>query len=425
MLMTAQPKADERLLQPFTILTKAAGAACNMRCDYCYYLEKKELYQKPSEKGQKMSERTLELFIKQYLEAQPSGEVIFCWHGGEALLRPLSFYRKALELQQRYRRADQRVLNTLQTNGLLVTEEWCRFFRDHGFLVGISLDGYKEQHDTYRQTTGQQGSFERVMRAIRLFQKHGVEFNVLSTINAYNASDAVGYYRFLKGIGVKFIQFTPIVERIRLEGEQRAFVEAPDLSSENVELFISSDTRMAPYSLTPEAWGDFTTELYDEWIREDVGEIFVQLFDATLAGWMGVQPGVCSLAETCGNAGAIEFNGDVYSCDHYVYPRHLLGNIHAQELGVMMRTQKQRLFGLAKKERLTEQCKGCSYLFACHGECPKNRFAYSVDHEAGHNYLCRGYYRFFEHVTPTMDYMKQLLLEGRPPSLVMQWLASQ
>lgn len=412
--------------RPFHIMAKAAGAECNMRCDYCYYLEKDKLYRPskgPRQPSPRLSDELLELYIRQYIEAQPrQAPVVFTWHGGEALIRPRSFYQRALELQQRYGQG-RRIENTLQTNGLLVNEDWCRFFRDHDFLIGLSLDGYQEQHDAYRRTVGGLPTFERVMRAVDLMQRLGVEFNILSTVNTHNADDPEGYYRFMKGIGVRYIQFTPIVERIDESCARKAnFVEAPYIhaSAESREMNGLERVRLAPYSITPEQWGSFTTGVFDEWIREDVGEVFVQLFDSTLAGWMGVEPGVCTLGKVCGHAGVMEHNGDVYSCDHYVYPRYLLGNIRQRSLSEMMNSSEQYRFGRAKLEGLTKQCLECEYLFACNGECPKNRFAQSSDGEWGHNYLCSGYYRFWSHVAPYMDYMKQCLLQGLPASQVMR-----
>lgn len=410
--------------QGFQIMTKAAGAACNMRCDYCYYLEKDELFPKEQNIPQ-MSEELLEEFIKSYIDAQPEGApVLFTWHGGEALLRPKSFYEKALALQQKYAQG-RAIDNSLQTNGLLLTEDWCDFFRTNNFLIGISLDGTERQHNAFRRTLGGQDSFARVMRAIRLMQNKGVEFNVLSTINSHNADEPIEYYRFLKGIGVKYIQFTPIVERINSTALKHQHIEAPyiDLKHSLRQMHDGIDIRMAPYSIKPSQWGDFLIALFDEWVHHDVGEIFIQTFDSTLAGWMGVMPGVCSLAPECGHAGIIEHNGDVFSCDHYVYPRYKLGNIQNKSLKDMMYSPEQQRFGEAKRSGLTNQCKTCSYLFLCHGECPKNRFALSREGEKGHNYLCAGYYAFWQHSAPYMKFMRQCLLLGQAPRLIVDRLS--
>lgn len=413
--------------KPFHIMSKAPGASCNMRCDYCYYLQKEELFtpQKAPQKLSRMSDEVLEEFIKQYIEAQPQGQtIVFTWHGGEALLCPISYYQKAIDLQRFYARG-RRVENTLQTNGILLNEAWCRFFVEHNFLIGISLDGTEEQHDRYRRTQGGAPSFARVMRGIELMQRMGVEFNILSTVNRFNADEPDRYYQFLRQTGAQFIQFTPIVERIRRGAKAYQQVEAPFIHREIEQRLMhdSGEIELAPYSVLPEQWGDFTTGVFDQWVRRDVGQIFVQMFDATLAGWLGVAPGVCTLAPACGHAGVIEHTGDVYSCDHYVYPRYHLGNVLEGSLGQMMNSEEQLRFGRAKQEGLTEQCRTCLYLFACNGECPKNRFANSRDGEAGHNYLCAGYYQFWEHVAPYMDYMKACLMQGKPASLVMEAIA--
>lgn len=415
---------DYSLYTPFQMMAKAGGSVCNMYCDYCYYIEKENLYRKESNRkvNLNMSDNILEEYIRQYIESQATPIIYFCWHGGESLIRPISFYRRVVELQKKYANGKQ-IENSIQTNGLLVSEDWCRFFVNNNFLVGISLDGNESQHDKYRKTVGGQGSFARVMRAIQLFQKHNVEFNVLATVNSFNADYPLEFYNFLKGIGVKFIQFTPIVERLYKEENDDLLnhVEPPNFLDNNVELF-EKNTVMAPYSVTPRQWGDFIISIYDQWVRNDVGDIFVQLFDSTLANWVGVLPGVCSMAKNCGNAGVIEFNGDVYSCDHFVYENYKLGNIKNLHLSEMMRSQRQKDFGNSKSDNLTMECKECEYLFACNGECPKNRFAYSRYGEKGQNYLCGGYLKFFSHVAETMDYMKYLINNNKPPYMVMDWI---
>lgn len=409
----------------FQMMSKAAGASCNMRCDYCYYLEKEDLFDSSAFVSE-MSDNVLETYIRTYIAAQPENtNVLFTWHGGEALLRSRSFYERALRLQQRY--ADGRIIeNCLQTNGLLLNEDWCNFFRNNNFLIGISLDGNERQHDAFRRTSGGQGSFARVMRAIEMMQRKGVEFNVLSTINSCNADEPLEYYHFLRGIGVRYIQFTPIVERVHSTSRKYHHIEAPyiDLKQELRQIHDGLDVRLAPYSIKPSQWGDFLIALFDEWVRNDVGEVFIQMFDSTLAGWMGILPGVCTLAPRCGHAGIVEHNGDVFSCDHYVYPRYKLGNVLTDDLGAMMNSKQQQRFGEAKDLGLTKQCKHCRYLFLCYGECPKNRFLKSRDGEQGHNYLCQGYYAFWEYSAPYMKYMSQCLNLGQPASLIMSRLAS-
>ena len=364
---------------PLYVMLKPVGSRCNLACRYCYYLEKGRLY--PNQEP--LSEELLEIFIQQYLEAQTMPQVLFTWHGGEPLLQPLSFYRKALELQKKYSRGRQ-IDNCLQTNGTLLTDEWCEFLRENQFLVGISIDGPQTYHDAYRCH-----SFEKVMRGIRLLQKHNVEWNAMATVNHLNADHPIDFYRFFKDIGCQYLQFTPVVER---------------------------DT-----SVTPEQWGDFLCGVYDEWVKEDIGQIFVQLFDATLANWAGEPPGICSMSPYCGRAAVMEANGDVYSCDHFVFPEYHLGNIRQQSLTEMLYGERQQQFGHNKSARLPRQCRECKFLFACHGECPKNRFLKDKYGQPGLNYLCAGYQQFFAHVAADMDFMKAELDAGHSPANLMKF----
>ena len=385
---------------PVYVMPKPVGASCNMACEYCYYLEKKGLY--PSSPRTLMSEATLEEFIRQYIGAQTTPDVLFTWHGGEATMRPPEFYRKAMALQRKY--ADgRRIENCLQTNATLLTDEWCRFLRENNWLVGVSIDGPQRFHDEYRRSASGKPSFLNVMRGIRMLQRHGVEWNAMAVVNDYNADHPVEFYRFFKEIGCHYIQFTPIVERVR-----------PDERLADV----GSEGELTPFSVTPGQWGDFLCGVFDEWIKGDVGSYFVQLFDATLANWVGCEPGICTLAPTCGHASVMEWNGDVYSCDHFVFPQYRLGNIHENTLIEMMVSERQQIFGAAKRDTLPRQCRECRWLFACNGECPKNRFATTSDGEPGLNYLCEGYRRFFCHVAPYMDFMKAELEAGRPPANV-------
>ncbi|MDE6049606.1 MAG: anaerobic sulfatase-maturation protein [Paramuribaculum sp.] len=385
---------------PIYVMPKPVGSACNLACEYCYYLEKKGYY--PDARKQLMSEATLEEFIKQYIEAQTVPEVMFTWHGGEATMRPVDFYRKAMELQKKYA-GGRRIENCLQTNGTLLTDEWCIFLKENDWLVGVSVDGPQEFHDEYRRTSGGKASFMNVMRGIKLLQRHGVEWNALAVVNDYNADYPREFYRFFKEMGCRFIQFTPVVERI---------------ASNDMLADVATAGEMAPFSVTPEQWGNFLIGVFDEWVKEDVGKIFVQIFDATLANWVGEQPGVCTLAKNCGHAAAMEWNGDVYSCDHFVFPAYKLGNIHEKHLIEMMSSDQQQRFGSIKHGSLPAQCRGCRWLFACNGECPRNRFAVTVSGEPGLNYLCEGYRRYFEHVAPYMDFMAAELQAGRPPANV-------
>ena len=396
--------------RPLYVMLKPAGSLCNLRCKYCYYLEKNALY--TEQKNHVISDEMLDKFIREYIEAQTSPDVLFCWHGGETLMRPISFYRRAIELQRKYARG-RRIDNTIQTNATMLTDEWCEFFRENNFLVGVSIDGPQEFHDEYRRTATGKPTFHKVMQGIRLLNKHNVEWNALAVVNDFNADYPLEFYNFFKEIGCHYIQFTPIVER-RIERNDGLSL-APGME-EGGEL--------VDFSVTPEQWGKFLCTIFDEWVRHDVGTYFIQIFDATLANWAGVQPGLCSLAKECGHAGVMEFNGDVYSCDHFVYPEHLLGNINEKTITEMMYGEKQREFAKLKHELLPQQCRECPVEFACHGECPKNRFTHDKYGNPGLNYLCKGYRQFFEHVKPYMDFMKGELDAKRPPSNVMNFVAS-
>lgn len=396
--------------RPLYVMLKPAGSLCNLRCKYCYYLEKNALY--TEQKNHVISDEMLDKFIREYIEAQTSPDVLFCWHGGETLMRPISFYRRAIELQRKYARG-RRIDNTIQTNATMLTDEWCEFFRENNFLVGVSIDGPQEFHDEYRRTATGKPTFHKVMQGIRLLNKHNVEWNALAVMNDFNADYPLEFYNFFKEIGCHYIQFTPIVER-RIERNDGLSL-APGME-EGGEL--------VDFSVTPEQWGKFLCTIFDEWVRHDVGTYFIQIFDATLANWAGVQPGLCSLAKECGHAGVMEFNGDVYSCDHFVYPEHLLGNINEKTITEMMYGEKQREFAKLKHELLPQQCRECPVEFACHGECPKNRFTRDKYGNPGLNYLCKGYRQFFEHVKPYMDFMKGELDAKRPPSNVMNFVAS-
>lgn len=377
--------------KPLYVMLKPVGALCNLRCKYCYYLEKKDLY--PEERKFVMNEALLERFVQQYIESQTMNEIMFTWHGGETLMRNISFYKKALELQQKYGRG-RTIVNSLQTNGTLLNDDWCHFLRENNFLVGISIDGPQEFHDKYRRTADGRPSFHKVMRGVNLLKKHNVDFNILAVVNDYNVDYPLEFYNFFKEIESQFIQFSPIVERM------------PDGS-------------IAPWSVDAEKWGDFLIAVFNEWVKQDVGQYYVQYFDSALANWYGEKPGVCIFAKHCGHAGVMEFNGDVFSCDHLVYPEYKLGNIYNKTLTEMMYSDQQMKFGTDKYDKLPSQCKKCRYEFACHGECPKNRIVETEDGEPGLNYLCKGYYKFFDHVAPYMDFMKKELDEKRSPANIM------
>ena len=380
--------------RPLYVMLKPVGAACNLACNYCYYLEKSNLYKHQPKR--QMSEELLERFVKDYIGAQTMNEVVFTWHGGEPTLRPLSFYQKAVELQKKY--AGGRIIhNSLQTNGTLLTDEWCRFLKENNWLVGISIDGPEELHDRYRRDSQGKPSWKRVMEGIRLLQHYGVEWNAMAVVNRYNADHPQAFYRFFKSIGCQYIQFTPIVERNVQHADGRHLASIND----------ADDAPVTDFSVTPEQWGSFLCGLFDEWVKQDIGKVFVQIFDSMLANWVGVAPGSCIYAKECGHAGVMEYNGDVYSCDHFVFPQYKLGNINEHTLIEMLYGEKQRRFSQLKYNKLPRQCKECRWAFACHGECPKNRFVNDRYGNPGLNYLCAGYRRFFEHIAPTMDEMKK------------------
>jgi uncharacterized protein len=361
---------------PLYVMLKPTGSICNLRCRYCYYLEKKTLY--PDVSDFMMTENLLERFIEQYFRAQTQPYVNFTWHGGEPLLRGIAFYRRAMALQKRYA-SRFHIENCLQTNGVLLSDEWCRFFKDNRFLIGISIDGTAHCHNRYRTAPNGNPTFDKVMRGIERLKKHKVEYNAMAVVNNYNADYPLEFYRFFKSIDCRYIQFSPIVETV--------------------------NGKPAAWNVDARQWGNFLIGIFDEWIKRDVGVYYVQIFDATLANWVGEKPGICTLAPTCGHAGVMEFNGDVYSCDHFVYPSCKLGNIYTQTLVEMMYSEQQIKFGDDKYNTLSTSCKTCKYLFACNGECPKNRIAETGDGER-QNWLCKGYYRYFEHVAPYMEHFK-------------------
>lgn len=380
------------LSKPLFVMLKPIGSLCNLRCKYCYYLEKTNLYS--NENSFSMTEELLEEFTRQYLESQTMPEVLFTWHGGETLMRNIDFYKKALLFQRKYGRGRQ-IDNCLQTNGTLLNDEWCRFFKENNFLIGISVDGTQHMHDKYRKTATGKPSFDEVMKGIELLKKHEVEFNIMGVVNDYNVDYPLEFYSFFKEMDCRFIQFAPIVERL-------------------------PNGKITSWSVPAEKWGDFLIVIFDEWVKNDVGEYYIQYFDSTLANWFGHPSGLCTLAETCGHAGVMEFNGDVYSCDHYVFPEYKLGNIKDKTLTEMMYSRKQSEFGDNKRNKLPNQCRECEFLFACNGECPKNRIIKTGTGEDGLNYLCKGYYKFFNHVAPYMDFMKNELMYKQPPANVMQ-----
>ena len=393
--------------KPLYVMLKPAGAHCNLACKYCYYLEKTKLY--PTAQRHLMSDEMLEQFTREYIEAQTMNQVLFTWHGGEPLLRSIDFYRKALSLQQKYA-GGRRIDNVIQTNGTLLTDEWCEFFAQNHWLVGISIDGPQPDHDHYRLTAAGKPSWKKVMQGIKLLKKHGVEWNAMAVVNAYNVNHPLEFYRFFKENGCQFLQFTPIVERLTRHEDGRTLASLAD----------KDEIPLSEASVAPEQWGYFLCAIFDEWVRKDVGKIFVEIFDCTLANWMGISPGICAYSKECGHAGVMEHNGDVYSCDHFVFPEYKLGNIRDHSLIDMLYGEQQQEFSRLKHSSLPRQCKECDMEFACHGECPKNRFMKDKYGDSGLNYLCPGYYHYYQHVAPYMDYMKQELMAQRPPSNIMK-----
>lgn len=395
--------------KPLYVMLKPAGAHCNLACKYCYYLEKNNLYQ--NSHRHLMSDEMLEQFTREYIEAQTMSQVLFTWHGGEPLMRSIDFYKKALALQKKYAHGKQ-IDNVIQTNGTLLTDEWCEFFAQNHWLVGISIDGPQEYHDHYRVTPAGKPSWEKVMQGISLLKKHRVEWNAMAVVNAYNAEHPLEFYHFFRDNGCQYLQFTPIVERLTEHEDGRTLASLAD----------DREIPLADASVTPQQWGNFLCTIFDDWVRHDVGKTFVEIFDCTLANWMGVLPGICAYSKECGHAGVMEHNGDVYSCDHFVFPEYKLGNIREQSLIDMLYGEKQQAFSRLKHTSLPRQCKECDMEFACHGECPKNRFEKDKYGEPGLNYLCQGYYQYYTHVAPYMDFMKRELLAQRPPANIMNVL---
>ncbi len=377
----------------FHIMVKPRGAICNLNCHYCYFLKKEQLY--PASDF-RMSEAMLEEYIRQYIAAQSVPEVTFAWQGGEPTLMGLDFYRKAIEFQKRYRKPGMRIQNAFQTNGTLLDDDWCQFFKQNDFLVGLSLDGPRDLHNAYRVDKGDQPTFERVMAALGLLKKQRVDFNILTCVHAANAGHGLEVYRFLRDVvGAQYIQFIPIVERHNENGYQQG-------------------SRVTARSVTGRQYGEFLTAVFDEWLQHDVGSVFVQLFDVALGVWLGQHASLCVFDETCGTALALEHTGDLYSCDHFVEPDYFLGNIQQENMLDMVASPQQAKFGAAKRDALPEYCRRCEVRFMCNGGCPKNRILKTPDGEPGLNYLCEGYRAFFNHIDQPMKMMAMLINLRRP-----------
>ncbi len=399
----------------FNIMLKPAGSLCNLDCNYCYYLDKADIY---GGREPRMTEDMLEEVVREYIAANDVPEVTFNWHGGEPLVLGIDFYKKAIEFEQKY--AGGKIIhNTIQTNGTLLNREWTSLFRKHNFLVGISIDGPQDIHDRYRKDKGRNPTFDKVIRGIGLLYSAGVEFNTMSTVNKASEGRGLEVYQFLKSIGSHYMQFMPVLEHVKYPLDKngkpvkgaRPFIVDPH----------ESGAQIAPWSVSDVGFGKFMCDIFDYWVRNDVGRYYVNQFDATLANWYGVQPGTCVYAETCGGNSVIEHNGDLYPCDHFVYPKYLLGNITEKSISDMMSSDLQVKFGIDKRNSLPSKCRRCEWLFTCHGECPKHRFNSTEAGETGLNALCTGYKMFYSHVAPYMDFMKDLLNEEKAPAGVIPW----
>lgn len=418
MSVVAAPRASA----PFHIMVKPIGPICNLDCKYCFYLEKEKLF----DRGEKfrMSEETLERFVRGYIESQPSDHVIFAWQGGEPTLMGVDFFRKAVAFQKQYG-GGKVIENAFQTNGTLIDDEWAAFFKENNFLIGVSIDGPQELHDHYRVDKGGKPTWEKVMRGIGFLKKHGVEFNTLTCVHRETAKKPLEVYRFLKGIGSTFLQFIPILER------------RPDDRSKEWNLDLASppllggtareeeEPRVMPWTVKASDYGDFLIQIFERWVRKDVGRIYVQMFDVALAKWVGVPGGLCIFSETCGSALAMEHNGDLYSCDHYVYPDYRIGNIMNQAMPDLVDSTAQKKFGTDKRDTLPGQCRKCPVKFACNGGCPKHRFIETKDGEAGLNYLCDGYFSFFNHIDPYMRVMARLYRMQLAPAGIMELIKNK
>jgi len=394
----------------YHLLVKPTGANCNLDCAYCFYLSKEALY--PETKS-RMSSEVLETYIRQRLSQSDEADITIAWQGGEPTIIGIDFFKESIEIVNKYKKPDQNVLYTIQTNGLLIDDEWCAFFKKNNFLVGLSMDGPREMHDAYRVDKRGNGSFHLVMRAWESLRRNGVDFNILCTVHAANADHPLEVYRFLRDeIQASFIQFIPIVERTTAELLPAANKGWGVHPGRERPLYTQRGNLVTERSVGSEQFGEFLIAIFDEWVRRDVGNVFVQTFDVALGSWMG-QHNLCIFSPRCGDALAMEYNGDVYSCDHYVEPSYYLGNIAEDNLLDLVISNKQKNFGQEKFNSLPKYCRECEVLFSCHGECPRNRFKDTPDGEPGLNYLCEGYRKFFNHVDRPMKAMARLIRRGR------------
>ncbi len=401
----------KKLHRSFSVMVKTAGPVCNLDCDYCYYLEKDALY--PGKKFNlssfRMNEEVLEKLIRDFITSQPQQTIEFVWHGGEPTLLGIEYFRKALTLQKKYA-GEKEILNSFQTNGTLITDEWAEFLAENHFLCGLSIDGPKKFHDNHRRFPNGQGSWEKVVECARLFRKHGVEFNTMSVVNASNSKEPATVYEFLKSIGSRFMQFTPIAERIALD-------PANPLSI--VDNRYNKATTVMEENVSATDWGNFLCRIFDIWVKNDVGTYFVNYFDNTLAAYAGQYPSLCSMAPYCGCSLAVEHNGDVYTCDHFVFEDYKLGNIFEKNIAEMAKSDQQLFFEQRKQDTLSRQCRNCPFIKACGGDCPKNRFVKNEDGESV-SCLCEGFRMFFNHTRKHFEFMANELRHQRPPANVMK-----
>jgi uncharacterized protein len=394
------------------VMAKPSGSVCNIDCKYCFYLEKEKLYP-DARNNWRMSDAVLEQYVIQYIAAQDVPAVNFAWQGGEPTLMGVDFFRRAVELQQLHANGKS-ITNAFQTNGILLDDEWGAFLAANDFLVGLSIDGPRQFHDRYRVDKGQNPTFDRVMAGLEMLKKHKVEFNTLTVLQNHNADQPLEVYNFLKEIGSDFMQFIPIVERIARDPD--------DDGLELIDPHFEGKAQVSKWSVGSLQYGKFLCRIFDEWVRRDVGQVFVQMFDVALGSWVGQDASLCIFAETCGSALIIEHNGDLYSCDHFVYPEYNLGNVMEQSISAMVASEPQTKFGQDKKDTLPQYCVECDYRFACNGGCPKQRFIKTPSGEDGLNYLCKGYKMFFGHADPYLRFMANELQQQRPAANVMQWV---
>lgn len=406
----------------FHLLAKPSGSTCNIDCKYCFFLSKEALY--PNEKS-RMSQATLDLYIRQLLESHRTPQVTVAWQGGEPTLMKLEFFERSVELVEKYRRPGQSIQYTFQTNGLLLDDEWCALFEKHGFLVGLSVDGPREMHDANRVDRRGQGTFDLVMKGWQQLRKHGVDFNILCTVNAANQEHGREVYRFFRDeLGAKWVQFIPIIERATEQTISLANKGWSEQPGGKRVLYTQTGNLVTERTVGAQSYGRFLIDVFEDWVRHDVGRVYVQLFDVTLEAMFGRHL-LCIHAPTCGYGPVLEHNGDLYSCDHFVEPAYKLGNIHQTHMLALVASAQQRKFGLDKRDTLTVQCQRCEVRPLCNGGCPKDRFVLSRDGEPGHNYLCAGLELFFKHTLPTMQMMAHLLQQGRYAAEAMPLIAAE